>query len=108
MIDDGAVPRVTPAGLLHRPRRLRQTAAMRRLVAEHRLHPAELVLPMFVREGATEPTQITSMPGVVQHTTDSLVAAAREAVAAGVGGLMLFGVPTHRDAIGSHHHPSAG
>jgi porphobilinogen synthase len=101
VIDDGAVPRVTPAGLLHRPRRLRQTAAMRRLVAEHRLHPAELVLPMFVREGATEPTQITSMPGVVQHTTDSLVAAAREAVAAGVGGLMLFGVPTHRDAIGS-------
>jgi porphobilinogen synthase len=99
--DDGAGQRVAPVGLLHRPRRLRQTAAVRRLVAEHRLHPADLVLPMFVREGAAEPTPITSMPGVVQHTVDSLVTAAREAVAAGVGALMLFGVPTHRDAIGS-------
>lgn len=84
-----------------RPRRLRQTPALRRLVRETRLHPAELVLPMFVKEGATEPVSIGSMPGVVQHTLDSLVVAAREAVEAGVGGLMLFGVPARRDEIGS-------
>ncbi|MBM7365978.1 porphobilinogen synthase [Gordonia hydrophobica] len=86
-----------------RPRRLRQTAAMRRLVAETRLHPSQLVLPMFVADGIDEPKPITSMPGVVQHTTDSLRAAAADAVAAGVGGLMLFGVPKpeDKDATGS-------
>ncbi|SEB50074.1 porphobilinogen synthase [Paramicrobacterium humi] len=84
-----------------RPRRLRTTPAMRRLVAETRLHPAELILPMFVREGATEPVPIGSMPGVVQHSMDSLVRAAEEAVTAGIGGVMLFGVPETRDAIGS-------
>ena len=84
-----------------RPRRLRQTPAVRALVAQTRLHPAELVLPVFVREGATEAQPITSMPGVVQHCLDSLVAVAHEAVAAGLGGLMLFGVPTTRDATGS-------
>ena len=84
-----------------RPRRLRQTPAVRRLVAQTRLHPAELVLPMFVREGIAEPAPIASMPGVVQHTLDSLVEAAREAVDAGVGGLMLFGVPEHKDETGS-------
>lgn len=85
----------------HRPRRLRTTPAMRRLVAENRVHPADLVLPMFVKQGLTEPAPLTSMPGVVQHTMDSLRAAAAEAVAAGVGGLMLFGIPAHRDAVGS-------
>lgn len=89
------------ADLPVRPRRLRQTPAVRRLVRETRLHPAELVLPMFVKEGATEPQPISAMPGVVQHSLDSLVEAAREAVAAGVGGLMIFGVPTERDEIGS-------
>jgi len=84
-----------------RPRRLRQTAAVRALVAQTRLHPADLVLPVFVREGATEALPITSMPGVVQHSLDSLVAVAHEAVAAGLGGLMLFGVPATRDAVGS-------
>jgi porphobilinogen synthase len=74
---------------------------MRRLVAETRLHPGNLVLPMFVKEGLTEPAPIPSMPGVVQHTLPSIRKAAREAVAAGVGGLMLFAVPEHRDAIGS-------
>jgi porphobilinogen synthase len=74
---------------------------MRRLVAETDLRPRHLVLPMFVREGAAEPVPITSMPGVVQHTRDSLRKAAAEAVAAGVGGLMLFGVPAARDAEGS-------
>jgi porphobilinogen synthase len=74
---------------------------MRRMVAETRLHPAELVLPMFVKEGLTEPRLITSLPGVVQHTRESLRKAAAEAVHAGVGGIMLFGVPMHRDEIGS-------
>ncbi len=74
---------------------------MRRMVAETRLHPAEFVLPMFVKEGLTEPTPIASMPGVVQHSLSSLRKAAHEAVTAGVGGLMLFAVPEERDAIGS-------
>src|SRR6195952_58916 len=84
-----------------RPRRLRATPAMRRLVAETDLRPRHLVLPMFVKEGAGEPVPIASMPGVVQHSRDSLRKAATEAVAAGVGGLMLFGVPERRDATGS-------
>ncbi|WNI17140.1 porphobilinogen synthase [Actinacidiphila sp. ITFR-21] len=84
-----------------RPRRLRTTPAIRRLVAETRLHPAELILPMFVREGITEPVPISSMPGVVQHTRDSLRKAVTEAAAAGIGGIMLFGVPEEKDAVGS-------
>ncbi|MEP7160140.1 MAG: porphobilinogen synthase [Dermatophilaceae bacterium] len=89
------------AQLRHRPRRLRQTPAIRRLVAQTRLHPAELILPVFVREGAVEPIPITSMPGVVQHTLTSLVAEAKRVVDVGIGGIMLFGVPATRDAIGS-------
>ncbi|MGZ1492218.1 porphobilinogen synthase [Brevibacterium sediminis] len=84
-----------------RPRRLRSTPALRRLVSEVRLHPTELILPMFVKEGLSEPLPLGGMPGVVQHTMDSLLEAAREAVAAGVGGLMLFGIPEHKDEIGS-------
>ena len=84
-----------------RPRRLRRTPAIRRLVAQTRLHAADLVLPMFVKESLTEPAPLTSMPGVLQHTRDSLKAAAVEAVSAGVGGLMIFGIPRVRDAIGS-------
>ncbi|MGA5818719.1 porphobilinogen synthase [Kitasatospora sp. NPDC094028] len=84
-----------------RPRRLRQSPAMRRLVAETRLHPAELILPLFVREGVSEPVPVTSMPGVVQHTRDTLRKAVVEAAEAGVGGVMLFGVPEVQDAIGS-------
>jgi len=84
-----------------RPRRLRQTPALRALVAQTRLHPADLVLPVFVREGAVQAQPIGSMPGVVQHSLDSLVAVAREAVAAGLGGLMIFGVPASRDATGT-------
>lgn len=85
----------------HRPRRLRTTAAMRRLVAEIDLAPRHLILPAFIREGLTEPRPIESMPGVVQQTTDSLKRAAAEAAELGLGGLMLFGVPAHRDATGS-------
>ncbi|MER6394551.1 porphobilinogen synthase [Kitasatospora sp. NPDC059973] len=84
-----------------RPRRLRSTPAMRRLVAETRLHPAELILPLFVREGVREPVPVSSMPGVVQHTRDTLRKAAVEAAEAGLGGLMLFGVPAVQDAVGS-------
>lgn len=85
----------------HRPRRLRSTAALRRLTAEHRLAPAELILPAFIREGISEPVALNSMPGVVQHTSDSLKKAAVEAVELGVGGIMLFGVPAVRDARGT-------
>ena len=86
-----------------RPRRLRTTRALRRLVAQTRLDPAELILPVFVRDGIEEPAPIGSMPGVLQHTPDSLVTAAREAVGLGVGGIMVFGVPRpqDKDAAGS-------
>ncbi|GAA0927841.1 porphobilinogen synthase [Streptomyces thermoalcalitolerans] len=86
-----------------RPRRLRTTPAMRRMVAETRLHPADLILPAFVREGVSEPVPIGAMPGVVQHTRDSLKKAAAEAVEAGVSGIMLFGVPEEgkKDGRGS-------
>ena len=86
---------------VERPRRLRRTPALRRLVAETRLDPAGLVLPLFVREGIDTPAPIASLPGVVQHTRSSLRAAGREAVELGLGGVMLFGVPTSRDATGS-------
>jgi porphobilinogen synthase len=84
-----------------RPRRLRTTPAMRRLVAEQRLHPAELVLPMFLKEGADAPTPVSSMPGVVQHSRETLRKAAAQAAGLGLGGVMLFGVPTSKDAVGS-------
>ncbi len=86
-----------------RPRRLRSSPAMRRLVAQTSVQPRHLVLPMFVADGITESRPISSMPGVVQHTRDSLRAAAAEAVTAGIGGLMIFGVPrvADRDATGS-------
>lgn len=70
---------------------------MRRLVAETSVEPRHLVLPMFVADGIDEPRPIASLPGVVQHSRDSLRAAAVEAVTAGVGGLMLFGVPREQD-----------
>jgi len=84
-----------------RPRRLRRTPALRRLVAESGIAPRQLVLPLFVREGATEVTEISSMPGVVQHTRETLKKTANEAVAAGLGGVMLFGIPEEKDAVGS-------
>ena len=84
-----------------RPRRLRQSPAMRALVRENALRPASLVLPAFVREGISEPQPIASMPGVVQHTLDSLVEEARRCVEAGIGGIMLFGVPETKDTCGS-------
>jgi porphobilinogen synthase len=90
-----------PAFPTSRLRRLRRTPALRRLVSEVNLRPSDLVLPMFVREGINEPSPIASMPGVVQHSQESLVKAAAEAVDLGVGGLMIFGVPAEKDARGS-------
>jgi porphobilinogen synthase len=84
-----------------RPRRLRRSAPLRRLVAEVSVRPSSLVLPMFVKEGISEPQPVASMPGVVQHTRESLRKAASGAVAAGVGGLILFGVPAVKDGRGS-------
>ncbi|MGF7238818.1 MAG: porphobilinogen synthase [Frankia sp.] len=102
MIDGGAQFPVA------RPRRLRSSAALRRLVSDVRVAPADLVLPMFVKEGITEPAPIASMPGVVQHTRDSLRKAAAEAVDAGVGGLILFGIPAVKDGRGSSADDPAG
>src|SRR4051812_22324961 len=96
---DGPEPR--RRGPVVRPRRLRRTPALRELVAETALSPSGLVLPVFVREGATEPVPISSMPGVVQHTRDSLRKAAAEAADLGLGGIMLFGVPAAKDPLGS-------
>jgi porphobilinogen synthase len=87
---------------------LRRTPALRRLVAQTRLSSSDLVLPLFVKEGISEPAPIASMPGVVQHTRDSLRKAAAEAVADGVGGLILFGIPAHKDARGSGADDPAG
>ncbi|MET9535411.1 porphobilinogen synthase [Streptomyces sp. NPDC006649] len=86
-----------------RPRRLRTTPAMRRMVAETQVRPADLILPAFVREGIGAPVPISAMPGVVQHTRDTLRKAAVDAVSAGVAGIMLFGVPedAKKDAIGT-------
>jgi porphobilinogen synthase len=91
-----------------RPRRLRRTAALRRLVAQTSVRPADLVLPLFVKEGIDEPQPVASMPGVVQHTRDSLRKAAVEAVSAGVGGLILFGIPAAKDGRGSAADDPAG
>jgi porphobilinogen synthase len=94
-------PLTTPPFPAARPRRLRRTAALRRLVAQTSVRPSDLLLPMFIKEGISEPQPVVSMPGVVQHTRDSLRKAAAEAVAAGVGGLVLFGVPAVKDGRGS-------
>ncbi len=84
-----------------RGRRLRATPALRRLTAQTRLSPADFVLPIFVKQGIDAPVPIGAMPGVVQHTPDSLRKAAHEAADAGIGGLMLFGIPAEKDPVGS-------
>ena len=97
----GGVNRDSPANAGRRPRRLRTTPAMRRLVAEARLGVDDLVAPLFVREGIHSPQPIESLPGVVQHTRDSLRAEAVALAELGVPGLILFGVPERKDASGS-------
>jgi porphobilinogen synthase len=86
---------------LVRPRRLRRTPGLRNLVAETSVEPRQLVLPLFVREGVDEPVPISSMPGVVQHTRGTLLKAVAEAADLGLGGVMLFGIPESKDAVGS-------
>ncbi len=92
---------ISPGYPVSRPRRLRTTRPMRRLVAQASVRPSSLVLPLFVKEGIGEPQPVPSMPGVVQHTRDSLRKAAADAVDAGVGGLILFGIPAVKDGRGS-------
>ncbi|MFC5176704.1 porphobilinogen synthase [Nocardioides taihuensis] len=103
MSQSGSTDGPEVVGPLVRPRRLRTTPAMRRMVAETAVAPHQLVLPVFVREGLAEPRPISSMPGVVQHSRDSLLRAVAEAAELGLGGVMLFGVPTdeHKDATGT-------
>jgi porphobilinogen synthase len=91
-----------------RPRRLRRGEALRRLAAQTSVQPGNLVQPLFVKEGITEPQPVVSMPGVLQHTRDSLRKAAVDAVQAGVGGLILFGIPAVKDARGSAADDPAG
>ena len=84
-----------------RPRRLRRTAALRRLVAETRLSVDDLVAPLFVREGIDEPQPVASLPGVVQHTRSSLRAEVSALRDLGVPAVILFGIPEEKDAVGS-------
>jgi porphobilinogen synthase len=91
-----------------RPRRVRRSAALRRLVGEVALAPSDLVLPVFVKEGIDAPQPILSMPGVVQHTRDSVRKAVVEAAQAGVGGVILFGIPAVKDARGTAADDPAG
>jgi porphobilinogen synthase len=87
--------------ITERPRRLRGTPGIRALVRENRVAASSLVLPMFIREGLTEPVPVPGMPGVVQHSPKSFQEEISKALAAGIGGVMLFGVPQRRDAEGS-------
>jgi porphobilinogen synthase len=84
-----------------RLRRLRRTPALRRLVAEARLGVDDLIAPLFVREGIDSPVPIASMPGQSQHTVDSLVGEAKRMASLGLPGIILFGIPTEKDAQGS-------
>jgi porphobilinogen synthase len=85
----------------YRPRRLRRTPALRRLVRETILAPSQLVLPLFVRSGSGLRTPISSMPGVSQTSVDVMLEDARAAAALGIGGVLLFGIPDHKDEEGS-------
>jgi porphobilinogen synthase len=108
--DEAAQPTAGPGVTkpLIRPRRLRTTPSLRRMVAETAVHPRQLVLPLFIREGLVDPAPIRSMPGVVQHTRDSLLAAVAEAAELGLGGVMLFGIPETKDAVGAGATDPAG
>lgn len=94
--------------LVPRPRRLRSSEAVRRLVRETQVAPGQLILPLFVAEGLSEPRPVPSMPGVVQHTRESLRKAVAEAAGLGLGGVMLFGIPEKKDAVGSESLNPAG
>ena len=87
--------------LRHRPRRLRRSAAIRALVRETRLSPENFIYPMFVRSGEGQRREIASMPGVFQLSVDQALAEAAAAKAEGIPGVLLFGLPDEKDAIGS-------
>src|ERR1700736_245942 len=101
--DDGVVParRFAMSFPERRLRRLRRTPALRRMVAETRLGVDDLIAPLFVREGIDEPHPISSLPGVVQHSRDSLVKEARRLSGLGVPAVVLFGLPATKDPSGS-------
>jgi porphobilinogen synthase len=94
-------PPTTGPEAVQRPQRLRASAAVRRLVRETRLHPADLVLPLFVTQGEGVRREVAAMPGVFQLSVDEAAREAARAEAAGLGGLLLFGIPAHKDATGS-------
>lgn len=107
-MSDGVELPAEVKGPLIRPRRLRTTPSLRRMVAETSVLPRQLVLPLFIREGLDDPAPIRSMPGVVQHSRDSLLKAVAEAAELGLGGVMLFGIPETKDAVGSGATDPAG
>ena len=84
-----------------RLRRLRRTPAMRRIVAETTLSASDLIAPIFVREGIDSPQEITSLPGVMQHTLESALEEIEELRQLGVAAVIFFGVPLEKDAVGS-------
>ena len=88
-------------GIIERPRRLRSTARIRAMVRDTNVAPSSLILPIFIREGLTDPRPISGMPGVVQHTKDSFKAEINNALHAGIGGVMIFGIPQSRDEVGT-------
>ncbi|SHE34013.1 porphobilinogen synthase [Ferrithrix thermotolerans DSM 19514] len=92
----------------HRPRRLRSNSALRDLVAETSIAPSDFIMPYFVLEDAPEPLEIPSLPGVYQHTLSSLSADIKEIKALGIRAVILFGVPKHKDSVGSGAYASDG
>ena len=94
--------------LIERPRRLRSTSVLRAMVRDTSVAPASLILPLFIREGLTTPKPIEGMPGVVQHTKDSYKAEIDRALEAGIGGVMVFGIPEKRDSSGTEALNSEG
>ncbi|MDR7415862.1 MAG: porphobilinogen synthase [Armatimonadota bacterium] len=93
---------------VHRGRRLRRTEVLRRLVAEHALRAEQLVAPLFVKEGLSQPVEIPSLPGQYQHTLHSLVREVGELLEAGVRAVILFGIPTRKDPVGSEAYSPEG
>jgi porphobilinogen synthase len=87
-------------GIIERPRRLRGTARIRGMVRDTYVAPGSLILPIFIREGLTDPRPISGMPNVMQHSKESFKAEIDRALQAGIGGVMIFGIPQERDAVG--------
>ncbi len=97
-----------PHHLTERPRRLRRSDALRRMVRETTLTPADFIYPLFVRYGTGERRPISSMPGQFQFSVDQLAAEARQIAALGIPAVILFGIPAEKDAHGSENYNPAG